>query len=306
MLLSEILTYVRDRVGETDDATILAEIRNTWKRIWATIDTDSCLFEMEISTDGNRIVTLPPYVYQLKAVKRFSGTPVQLFTPRAYYQYNNYRQGILEWRSMRRTPLMRTITTGGQLRIRTKGANDNPFTVTVKGAGNLGVTEWEDVSFQPADTDFTTQAVFADVSAFSKSAITNSDVQLYDINNNLIAVIYADQTDTWCQVVRVVDSAHVPTSQDVFYYTVLYKAQAPAFTRLTDAVPDDWGLVLQEAVTADRFDTLQSKDDRERATKHESRSAKLSDAVKTHSDENREKRVHLTPSPYTTEFYGNL
>jgi len=306
MLLQEIIDYLRPRSGDADDATLIASINNTWKQLWHTLDTESALFEMDVKTDANRIIALPPYVYQVKGVKRFSGDAINIFTPRAYYQEFNYRQHSLEWRELRKAPLFRSLNPSCQLRLSLKKANGAAFTVTCKGPGMYGVNELEEITFSAADTEHTTQAVYSDLVSLAKSAATDVDVNVYDANSNLVGVLSAERTDTWCIHMRVVDKNITPIANTNFYYTLLYKSYAPVFRSAADVLPDDWGIVLQQAAAAERLSENKDEDDIKRANRHEGKVDKFIKATDAHHKEGKEIRAHLSPNPFVSTYSGYL
>ncbi len=306
MLLSSIISYVRDRTGDGSDSVILADISNTWKQLWLTLDAENALFEIDVMLPESRVVTMPWYVYQVKGVKRLSGTTTKLYTPRQYYNEYDYRQSDIEWRPMHRSPLMRSLAADGQLTLKTKRANDKSFTVTVRGPGNFGVTEWEDIVFQASEQNKTTQSVFCDVATLSKSVLTLSDVEIYDVKGTLVSVIPSSETETWCQVIRVIDKSQQIVLGPSNYYTILYKAHPPSFTKATDVLPDDWGIVLQQAAVAERLGTKKDEMDMKRQNRFESKAVAMANQIVAKDNEAEITYIKLAPSATAPRYHGNL
>lgn len=306
MLLSSIVKYVRDRTGDGTDATILEDISNTWKQLWLTLDAENALFELDILLPESRVITMPWFVYQIKGVKRINGQPQRLYTPRQYYNDYDYRQSEIEWRPLHRSPLMRSLAADGQLTFKTKRPNDKAFTVTVRGPGNFGVTEWEDIVFQAAEQNKTSQSVFCDVTTLSKSALTLSDVEVCDVKGTTVAIIPASETETWCQVVRVTDKAYQIVLGPSNYYTILYKAHPPAYTKATDVIPDDWGIVLQQAAVAERLGTKKDEMDMKRQNRFESKAVAMANQIIAKDNEAEITYIKLAPSATAPRYHGSL
>lgn len=306
MLISEVVNYVKARCGDADDPTLLGEIINTWKQLWLTLDAENSMFEIDFNLPQSRIVTMPWYVYQLKYVKRANGQPTRLNIPRAYYEDHSYRQSALDWRPMHRTPLMTNLAADGQLRFKLKKKNGTPFTLSIRGPGNYGVNETEDITFQANDTEQRSQAVFADVQTLSKSATTLSDVEVYDVRDNLVTIIPADRTEVWCQVIRVVDKAHMVILGPYNYYTALYKAHPPTFSKITDVIPDDWGIVLQQAAVAERLGTRKDELDQKRQGNFAGRAVTFANTVSQKDMEGQDRPITLRQDPFTPRYHGYL
>ncbi len=306
MIIQEIISYVRDRSGEQDSATILREIRNELRRLWYSQDIEGSLFELDFSPDANKIVTLPWYVFQVKGARRSSGTQQRLLTPRAYYQDFNYRQGIHQFRILGRKALYQTLENPGVLTFKTRAANDAEFKITVRGPDDFGVSSFEEVTFAPGDREKTTTGSYVDVQTLGKSAVTAVDVEVYDVDNQRISVIPASQTEVQCIVLQVIDKCSTAIATPCNVFTILYKTQPPPITSVNDQVADDVGIVLQAKVAGARLGIRQNAESAKLAAEYKKEGAELLVSATVQNDTAKDRKLDTRPSPWTTSYYGHI
>ncbi len=306
MILSEIVAYVKDRTGDTDDAIIKAEITNALKRWWLTTDPEGSLFEVDTLPGEQRVITLPWYVFQIKAVRRMSGVPETLLTPRRSYQPFNERQSLFEWRVIGRRPITSSLVNGGPITLELPAPAGVPFTVTIRGPSDFGVDTYEDISFSATETIKTTTGSYTDVRTASKSSITPVDVNIKDITGADLGVIPASQFEARCIVIQVTDKYVVPTNVNCNMYTVLFKWQPPVLQSDNDAVDDEVGLVLQDMAVSGRLSIRSDDKDQSRSDKFAGKAAATGTNVVRKIDEGREMQLSLPSSPFTTLYGGHL
>lgn len=308
MLISAVTTYVKQRTGEQNEVTLLTEINQTWTKLWSALDTPDALLELDVIPQGERVVVLPWFVYQVKAAKRGNGQRANLFSPRPYYQDNSFVQGLFELRLLHRTPLYKTLTKPGQLRFIIKKVQTSPVTINIQGGGEFGVREVEELILAAGEKEISTSAGYHTVTNLAKSTILNSDIEVYDISNELVGVLPSAQYDTWCQHVQITDrNVQVSTQTQAYnYYTFLYKKYADVFTTQTDSIPDDYGLLLQRATVGEML--MKSKDemDQTRADKYEGRAGQFLTAMRKQEREGKSFPLDIAVSPYYSTFNGNI
>lgn len=264
MIIEEIRNYVQARVGTMDDNKFFNEANACWKSLWYTKDVTGCLWEVDLMAIADRVVTAPWFVHDIRGVRHCTDVPVALMSPRPYYNDLAPTQHDWEWRLMHKTPLLQPIGTAGQLTLKPRRRLATPTTITLRGIGEFGVTEIEDVTLTTALASATTSAVYSDIISFTKPNPTNADIELYDIANNKVALLPADRTDVFCQTVRLSDTtARYVLAPITQYFTMLYKSHPTQLIANTDAIADEFGMILQsmlvENILAGRVDAESQK-----------------------------------------------
>lgn len=306
MTIKDIVDFVKDRSGEQDPATLIREVRNEYRRLWYSEDVDGCLQEIDFNPDSNRVITLPWYVHQIKACRRLTSTPQRLMTPRSYFHDFNWRQHVDTFRVLSRQPLFKSLVNVGPLTFKLRAANEEAFTVTVRGPDDMGVSNIETISFAPNDTEKTTTGSYVDVKTLGKSIITAVDVEVYDVNDELVSVIPASQTEVLCVTMQIVDKAIMPYSTNCNVFTALFKSHMPPITSLSDVVQEEVGLVLQAKVAAARLGIRLTKESSDLAEKYSSQGSKLRIATAENEDNGKDRILDLRPSPWTSAYSGLL
>lgn len=306
MILSDLIRYVSTRTGETDQTALVAEIHNELRRMWYTTDIEGSLEEIDVVPGENRVVVLPWYVFQVKAIRRTTGEPVRLYTPRAYYHDFSGRMSDFDCRVLKRQPLMKSMANPGVLKIKLRQPAEVDFIVNVRGPDDFGVSSRESVIFSAGDTEHTTTGSYVDVDTLSKTVAGNVDVEVIDITGDVIGIIPGQLTEVWCQVVQVLDKLTSPTNAPWRTVSVLYKRTPPALTSPYDAIPDEIGLVLQDAVVAARLAMKKDESSQKQATQYRADSRSTSASVAKKADEGKLMPLDLKVSPFQTMYYGKL
>lgn len=307
MILRDIYLFVKDRAGETNEDYILRQINNVIQRTWLTTDLPGSLYEMTVDPTTERIMILPWYVFQLKAVRRAGTGEVTLYTPRAWYQANGGYQYPLQWVEMEPTPLLRSYNNIGRLRLRLSAPATVPFTATVTGPGEFGTKIVQDCRFSVGDTEQTTEEVVNDLLGLGKSIITEQDIRVFDVTNTCIAVLPADRTGIWNKKVRITDQQSMPA---VFgtcnRFSVLYKTQPPVFTSFNEPIDMSMGQIIQNFVVADILSKSSETADMNRMKFHGSTAIGLLDEAVRRENEGKLQPVGLSRDPFTHEYFGWL
>jgi len=304
MIIKQILSFVKGRCGEENVTYVMREINHVVTRLWNTTDMPGSLYDMVVEPASERILILPWYVAQVKAVKRAGGAEVTLFTPRAVYQDNAWRQDLLSWVFMSHTPLLRPLTNIGRLTAKLQRAETAALTVTITGPGEFGTRDVHDLDFAVGDRTQQTAEVVRDIISLSKSRVTTSDVLLYDVTGQLVAGIPADRTDVQNIQVRVTDQCIQMIASQCNRFSVLYKIHPPVFTNANEAIDDNFGLIVQNLVAAE----ILSKDEKNvrRMVYHGNTASSLLNEQQQRLNEGMSMKVKVPREPFTHEFYGHL
>lgn len=306
MLISAVIDYVKKRTGEQTTENLFVELNQAWVKVWASVDTPDALQEVDILPQGERHITLPWFVYQAKGAKRGNMERVKLYTPRPYYHDNSYVQGLYDMRVLNRTPLFKTLSAPGRLTFVLKRAQSKALTISVRGEGDFGVRELEELTIAAGEKEVTTTVGYYTVSGIAKTLITTADVEIYDIKEALVGVIPSSQTDALCQVVQIVDKNIQVQPQAYNYYTILYKKYPEIFTSVNESIPDDYGLILQRATTGEILGKSKDEMDQKRADKFEGRAGQLLRNIRVNEDEGKLRRLDIAPSPYYSAWHGHI
>jgi len=306
MTIKDIVDFVKDRSGEQDAATLLREIRNEYRRLWYTQDVEGCLQEIDFNPGSNRVITLPWYVHQVKAVRRLTATPVRLMTPRSFFQDYNWRQHVDSFRVLSRQPLFVSLANVGPLTFKLRSANDEEFTITVRGPDDMGVSNIETLTFSPGDREKTTTGSYVDVQTLGKNSPTAVDVEVYDITDTLVSVIPSSQTEVSCVTLQVVDKAIMPYSTNCNVFSALYKKHMPPVTSMADSVAEDVGIVLQAKVAAARLGIRLTKESAELSKEYSNEGAAMRLATAESEDNGKDRMLDFRPSPWTSLYSGRL
>jgi len=251
MIAQTIYNYVAKRCDKISTETFFEELNRAWSGIWFQIDAKDALREMELQPTAERQITLPWFVYEPKGVRDYYEVPLALMTPRPYYNQEAPTQSDYTWRILHRTPLVRPLAVHGRLKLRPRRKLAKKVQVNIRGPGEFGTTEMDAIELAVGQASAETTVTFTDVTSISKSEITSADIEFFDVQENRVAMLPADQTDVWCNVIQLTDThANRVGPTNGRYYTVLFKSHPPKLSDMTDAVPTEYGMILQDVLVA--------------------------------------------------------
>lgn len=297
MKLQTIADWVKERTGVTDTARLLLEINSAYKQMWYAAEQPDAIKEVTIEATADAHLILPWYVYQVLGVRRGEAGPnVALFSPRAFYAQQSKWKSEFAWELLHRTPLLRSITAAGRLTFKPKKPLTAALEIYVCGAGEYGVRESETVTLGAGQKSASTQGIYSDLQSLSRSA-GQVDIEIYQADNTLVAILPNDRTDVLCQIARIRPSSAGGNSSCACY-DVLFKEQPPTFSSLNDTVPDEFSLVLQAATAAEILRAADEQIRQNRAGTLDRQASRLSTAINTTNNEGRQQPLNLSPSPY--------
>lgn len=304
MRLAEIISFVADRTGEKDIVQIGREVNNELRKMWNTTDIEGSLLEFDVMPNAERIISLPWYVFQVKAIKKAIGDNLRLFTPRAAFQDMHYAQSPFEIRILDRSPLFKSLANVGPLTLKLRKLATAAFTVTVRGPDDFGVDSTETIEFNPGEKEHTTTGSYVNISSLSKSGPTSMDVEVRDITSDIVSIIPAGLTEVWCPRCQIFDKNIVATNYACNAYSILFKKWPPYLADENDVVFDSIGVVLQNAVAAARM-SIRTDDAAMKQTaifRGDANTANKNMAI--HAAEGMTEKLDLRTSPYTSSYSG--
>lgn len=307
MTLNEIIRYIKDRTGESTPEKLIYELNLAVSELWEITDPPGSLQEVYVRAMQEFVISLPPYVYQVKGIRYAKGQPVTLYSPRQYFQESAGPQHFLEWREIGRSPLIRTLTGAGRLTAKLSKPNGSPFTVTIKGPDSAANATYNDIDFGATDTKVQGTKAFTAVTDIDKSAVTSSDVSIYDVNDTLVGIILADQDRADNIVVRMFDPAISNIQNIVGAYQILYKTRPPKFVDgQPHSVDDRVGRMLQNMVSADLLRKSKDQSDQGRARAYDQRATRIKDTLVKGENEGKMIPVDLMNNPFVHTYHGRL
>lgn len=306
MRIQQIFDFIKDRCGDENEKYVLVQINAIVKRLWHKSDIPGSLRDVVLQQVDERIMVLPWYVDKILGVKRFGGAEVTLYTPRVAYQDNFWRQDLLQWVMMDKTPLLRPFTNVGPVRARLKRAETTPLTLTLVGPTNFGSRDVYDLTFVGADREKTTSGTMIDVTSITKSRITTSDIEFFDCTDTLIGVLPAERLDVQNHKIRLIDACTMNVSLTCNRFIVLYKPYPPEYTSSNESIDDQFGDVVQNLVAAEML--AKSKDDKDarRMAYHGRMALDIQQALMKKENEGKSMKVNTGRDGFTHEFYGHL
>lgn len=308
MTINDIILFIKDRSGESNVEYLLREIKYTLNRIWTETDYPGSLLTMTIEGTADRFLILPYYVSELRGVRKASSGEVTLFNAQQAAKDNSSFLWPLQWRDLGKTPLLRSYDKIGQLTLKLRAPADRTFTVSVTGPGDFGVRETEEIVFNVGDVSHVTQAVFKDVLMFAKNvALTRSDVGMYDVTGQLIAMLPSDRDLVENIKVQVADTCAAPLVETPCNrFVILFKSRPPTFGSINDSIEDGLGDVLRNLVTASVLSKSGDTSAMNRMRFHGGQGEEiLNNKVKMNST-GKQLVVNLTRDPFAHEYTGYL
>lgn len=305
----EILQRVTARTGQNVPSPMLyAELNNAIRELWLESDPPGSLQEVFVQTGNTAFVLcLPPYVYQVKGIRQAFGMKVTYYTPRPYYDDGQIAQRYLEWRELGRSPLFRSLSGAGPLTFRAQATNSEAFRVIVQGPDAVSNHQQCMLDFGTSDVLKRTPKAFTDVIEIAKTKITDSDINIYDVQDQLVGILLAREQRADCLVIRVTDPAVAATSWPNTIHQILYKCRPP-FVREDEVISfdDTVGRTITDKVSAEILGRSKEAADQGRARAYEKRATRGAESMVVHEGEGKQQPLKLTTSPYYHLYHGIL
>ncbi len=305
----EILQRVTARTGQnTPSAMLYAELNNAIRELWLETDPPGSLYEIFVQTSNTAFVlSLPPYVYQVKGIRQAFGAKVTYYTPKPYYNDGKPSQDYLEWRELGHAPLFRSLSGAGPLTFRAQAPNSEAFRIVVQGPDAVSNHQQCMLDFGTSDVLKRTPKAFTDVIEIAKTKITDSDINIYDVQDQLVGILLAREQRADCLVIRVVDPAVSATTWPNNIHQILYKGRPP-FVRENETISfnDNLGRTITDKVSAEILSRSKEAADQGRARNYEKRANRGAESMVVNEGEGKQQPLKLTTSPYYHLYHGTL
>lgn len=296
MKLSTVAEWIKPRTGVTDTARLLLELNSAYKQIWYTAAPPDAVKEVNLESAGECHMILPWYIFQVIGVRRGEEGPnITLHAPKAFYGQQSRWKSEYAWELLHRTPLLKSITAAGRLTFRPRKPLTAALPLFVSGVGEYGVRETETVTLGAGQASASTQGIYSDLLSLSRS-LGQVDVEVYQADGTLVAILPNDRTDVLCQIARV--RPLNTTTITCNCYNVLFKEHPPTFTSLDETIPDEFGIILQATAAAEILRAADEQIRQNRAGTLDRQATRIASAVTTSGDAPKSTPIDIAPSPY--------
>lgn len=242
MSLKYVLTQAGLKMGlnpsdESERAVLLRFANEAADELYAQSDMAGSLMEQVFKVNGDQTISLPSYVGFLRAVREYSTfMPWNIMQMRPRYNQNNWKDIWRGFRLKGRQALQYSITNESIVTVIIPAA-DPSLTVTITGSTTTASVISEELVMTAASVS--TVRSFTEITAFKKSAVTDYDVTLTDIDGKTLSVIPNNELQA---LYNIVDISTCPwlgqnMSKLDHYVEILYKKSLPWFSNDADEFP---------------------------------------------------------------------
>jgi hypothetical protein len=223
-------------------------INEAAEEIYESHDPAGCLEEVYVRVQPGSEIALPPFVGELRAVRDVEWkTPFTLKDMRPRYHAFQWTNEWKNWRHKGYSPTCTEITNAAPLRYEITEA-DETVTVTTHGqtANSNRITD----EFVMDDTEKVGVESFQFIESIRKSAYTDYDINIYDVNDNVMSIIYNNELEARYVVIDVSLYPNQSCCGDGRIMEVLYKKRLRKLSQDGDCfpVPDYDKLVADKAI----------------------------------------------------------
>lgn len=220
---------------------VIKKINDATEEIYTSFELYCSLMEQIFDVDpaNNSIqISLPHYVGVVKAARWYiPNIDLGVVDMRPHYQPKMWEQK--NWLSIRvkgELPIQRDITNASILRVRFKKPVTETVTVTITGKTEYADFTREQLVFAAGEQEKLTTESFTELESITKNISTAYDAEVYDIDDNLMAVLHNHQHKTnytLIQLLNPVDGIQqvLPPTQ---YMEILWKRHFRKMVNQTD------------------------------------------------------------------------
>lgn len=252
--VSDMMDFVRKRVGTVADDIILRELNLAWSAIWTAEDLPNCFQTILIKpSSGDRWMSLPGFVDRIQGIRYASwGPTIKLNYPTTYFNGQGPRwQNLLEWRSVDVEAVKRQIDIVAPVTLTTAAPLSADVEVTIIGEGAGSGRLRETVTLPAGERTVTSSKSFGPtITSITKKVYTESDITVSDSAGNELAVLGSAELETRFVVVKLHDCCDQFINLNCQCFEVLYKTRPPVLWFEEDTVPTPHHNAVQAAATA--------------------------------------------------------
>lgn len=309
--VSDMRTFVINRVGNVTDAEALRELNIAWAELWDTQDIPGCLETIFIRPESTeqRYLSLPGYVGRINGIRYASwGPTIRLNYPTVYFQGTGPRwQSLLEWAAVDEEPLARQVENVSPLTFSVPAPMDTDIEITVIGNATGAERARENVTLLAGDRSVTTNIAFGpSISSITKTAYCDKDITVTDKDENELAVLGAASLQCRYIIVKLYDTCSRLLDFNCQSFEVLYKKRCPVLFFDEDTVPTPFHVAVQNQAAASLLAARAGDGNLTRANIFSSRAAKAVSAGSQDKLRGTSVRVDTGKNALYTQYYGHL
>ena len=225
--------------GDTGQRSVLLRFVNTSaKELWEMSDMSGSLMEQYFKVNANQEIALPDYVGSVRAMRQaWEHIALKLSQMRPRYNQFNWSDEWRNWRIKGLHTLQAALTNQSQLLLNVEAVETPPITVNVSGssAGSSIISETVIMNA----TQVPTVNEYNDVTAFTKTAVSQFNVVMADIDGNQISYLANNKLKAQFQIIDVSSAPWFPPNVNPLlgWIEVLYKKALPWFQNDNDEFP---------------------------------------------------------------------
>jgi hypothetical protein len=247
MPLKEILSQFGSEFGIhiniANERAYLVNLINTVARdAYVENDLKNCEREQVFEAGQyDQQIALPQYVDKVIALRYYdTRLPVTQKDMRPRYMMHSWRLPYLgypyyRWRMKGESPLKRNISNAGLLKFTIAKANSSLFSIVVTGSTINSTRIQEVITFAVGTTEATTINHWQDIETIRKTANTDYNVIVLDVNDNELATIPNSELFSIYKILQVLDRNEYPVMSNLI--EVLYKTRFVPFANDYDQFP---------------------------------------------------------------------
>jgi len=218
--------------------TLLDKVNTAAKELYEYCDMAGCYEEEMFKVNGNQTVGFPDYMGNIRAMREgYSKLAINLSQMRPRYNQFNWKDAWRTWRQKGLHPLQTSLTNQSCLVLKVAAVENPPIQVQVSGPSPGSSMASETVIM--TSTTMQTVNTYLDVAALTKSAVSQYDVIVSDIDGNQISYIPNNKVKALFQIMDISEAPwyYPNTSPLLGWVEVLYKKALPWFQNDTDEFP---------------------------------------------------------------------
>lgn len=309
--VSDMRTFVINRVGNVTEAEALRELNTAWAELWDTQDIPGCLETVLIRPDDSeqRYLALPGFVGRINGIRYASwGPTIRLNYPTVYFQGTGPRwQSMLEWASVDEEPLERGLDNVSPLTFSVPAPLAEDVTITIVGNATGAERARENVTLLAGERSVTTTIAFGPrVSSITKTAYCDKDITISDKDGNELGTLGAASLQSRYIIVKLYDTCSRLLDFNCQSFEVLYKKRCPVLFFDEDTVPTPFHVAVQNQAVASLLAARAGDGNMTRANIFAARAAKSVTAGAQERLRGTSVRVDTGKNSLYTQYWGHL
>jgi hypothetical protein len=242
-MLLDVLTRISADTGldpEQQRQTLINLLNSSARAMYNRLECNKVYWENTLSVPPNKIVTLPPYIYELRGMR--ASTTEMVFTAKSMssprYVRKDWSYRWRNWRDLGESPIMMNPSLVAPLSVSVANIETSPVTLYISGQTNKALRIEEKVvvdSLSKQTLNMFGPEIYA---IYCTDSNRTCDISISDANGNLLAVLYNMDNETRY---KMVDVSEAPWSLDTTggnsLIDVLYKCLLRRMSRDSDSFP---------------------------------------------------------------------